>query len=174
MKLTQNRTSLGILAASFMIAVNLGIWLFGEKLEVSTQDTFTYISLALCSYFVFIGLKRAREENSGKLSFGNAFLKASAIIIVPVLIYSVFYYFYISYFDTSRPEAFLMESLESAKEKMTPEAYEKYEAQTLERKDVITNPFLLTFTQFFSLLFLGIIISFILSLIMKSKGKVSG
>lgn len=160
----------GLIASSMLIAMTITCY-NSNNFEGNMLLGYTFMLIAFS--FVFVGVKNYRDKfNGGLISLGKAF-KIGAIIAliastVYVLIWLVCYYVFIPDFMEKFTAHFMNElkasGADAAKLKKEEEGMEFY-------KQMYKTPFGVILLTYMEILPVGLIISFIVALILKRRGK---
>ncbi len=150
----------GVIAGVVMIIYGLILQLTGLIFE-SWASWINYIFLAA---IIFLAHKKYKEEGDGFLSFGQGLGIGFWISLVGGLISSVFSFIYITFVDPSFIETMLEKTRYNMEEQGMPDAQID---QAMAITENFMNPGMMFVIGIVSLLFLGFILSLIVSAITK-------
>ncbi len=131
----------------------LGLY-FGKGVDLSTQEVVGYLTIIVSLVFVFFGIKHFRDkENNGTLSFGKGMMIGLMISMITAMGIAIADLIYTT---TINPDF-----LEEYKAAMDAQGYEG------EIPDYSSS--FMAFIMFITVLFIGLIISLISSLVLQQK-----
>jgi hypothetical protein len=160
----------GLISVSWAV---FGDGCLNQNVSYNMRLFFGYASMVLAFSLIFVGVKNYRDNHSGgSISFGKA-LKISLFITliastIYVVIWMIDFYFFLpdfskSYMDMTRKQM-IAEGASAAK------IQAKMAELAKEFKDY-RNPLINAWTTYKEIVPVGIVVSFIVSLILKSKPK---
>lgn len=160
----------GLIASSMLIAMTLICYNSG-KIEGNMLLGYTFMLIAFS--FVFVGVKNYRDKfNNGVISLGKAFKIGLIITLIAstcyVTIWLICYYLFIPDFM----EKFTELTINEVKAKTTDPAQLKEKIEGIHfYKEMYKSPFGVILLTYMEILPLGLVISFISSLILKRRIK---
>lgn len=152
-------------AGLFMLGLTLG-----DGLDYGVKEIIGYGTMVVSLIFVFFGIKHYRDQvNNGKISFGKAFLIGVLISIFAGLGIGIVDYIYTTTINPDFVQDYVTATLESMKEKLTPEEFEIQKAALLQQMETSGGSGFWAFIMFAMVFSIGLIISLISALILQRK-----
>lgn len=128
-----------------------------------------FASMLLAFVFLFLGVKKVRDSNEGKITFGKGFLTglyiALIISTIYVLVWLVIYYNFFPNFMEQYSDMVLNKLKEAGDVEALASKTEEMEMM----KEWYKNPLMVILLTFIEILPIGIVISLISALILKNK-----
>jgi hypothetical protein len=128
-----------------------------------------FASMLIAFVFIFLGVKSVRERNSGKITFGKAFLTGlyMALIIstIYVIVWLVIYYNFFPNFMEQYSDMVLHKLKETGDLEALAAKTEEMEMM----KEWYKNPFMIILLTFMEILPIGIVVSLISAITLKKE-----
>ncbi|PVX47355.1 uncharacterized protein DUF4199 [Flavobacterium sp. 103] len=152
----------GIIAAIVMASM---VFYMKANPGEEPNSIISFISMLLAFTFLILGIKRQREINNGKITFGSAFLTGLGISFVIatiyVLVWLVIYYNFFPDFMDRYGEMVLKNAKPEDLAAKTTEIYQM--------KEWYKSPLMVILLTYMEIFPIGIVISLIAGLILKKK-----
>jgi len=161
----------GLISAALMSLFMFTMMAFIDKIGMDKGVIFGYASMILAFMLVFFGIRSYRDNvNGGSITFGRAFAVGILITLISSICYViaweiVYFNFMPDFLD--KYAAYMVEKARAAG--ATPEAIQKQVEEMQQFKKLYANPFinfLFSFTEPFPV---GLVITLISSLILRTK-----
>jgi hypothetical protein len=165
----------GLISAALMALFMFTMMAFIDKIGMDKGVLLGYASMVLAFMLVFFGIRSYRDNvGGGSLTFGRAFAVGILITLISSICYViaweiVYFNFMPDFLD--KYSAYLVEKARAAG--ATPEAIQKQVDEMQQFKKLYSNPFInfaFSFTEPFPV---GLVITFISSLILRRRPKTS-
>ncbi|HSD06798.1 DUF4199 domain-containing protein [Flavobacterium sp.] len=152
----------GIVAAVVMSAM---VFYMKANPGVQPNTVIGFASMLLAFVFLIVGVKKDRERNNGKISFGKAFLVGLEISFIISIIYVltwlvIFYNFFPDFIEKYSDMVLKNTNPEDLAEKTT---------EMNQMKEWYKSPLMIVLLTFMEIFPLGILISLIAGLFLKQK-----
>ncbi|MCB0842607.1 MAG: DUF4199 domain-containing protein [Bacteroidetes bacterium] len=160
--------------------ITLGLPLIGEiilqsgggRVDFTTGEIIGYASMAAAMIFVFLGMKKFRDEvNNGKLSFLEALKVGLLIAVIPAVGFGLYSYVYSEFLHPEFMDEYYTYSIEQMKESLPEAEFEAKVAELEAQKEMFMNPFVNFFVMFATVFIIGVIFTLVSSLILKTAGE---
>ncbi len=154
----------GLIGALVVVFFTTVPWLtFSKSMSYSLAVKLGYLSVLLALSSIFFAVRQYRDDiANGMISFWKAF----KIGILTTLIPSAFMFVSTAIFHMNYGEEFRAWSVDAMK-KSLPE--EQFQAQMESMGDLVSNPYFQGAVMFITVFVIGVIVSIIVALIMKTK-----
>ena len=129
-----------------------------------------YSTILLSMIFVFLGIKKHRDENlGGSISFSEALKVGLLIVIIPSLAFGLYNWFYVEVLDPGFVDNYFNYQLEKMQAAMSPSEFEIKKAEMEAQKDMFQNPLLGSGVMFMTVFLIGVIVSLVSSIVLKKN-----
>ena len=163
----------GLYSAAVMVGVFLVTFFFIAKeseMGYKIAEIVGYATILLSMVFVFLGIKKHRDENNaGVISFGEALKVGVLIVLIPSIAFGLYNLFYIEVLDPNFMDNYYQYTLEEYKASMEPAEFEAMKTKMDSEKEMFQNTFLQFFLMFFTVFVIGVIVSIISSMVLKKN-----
>ncbi len=167
----------GLYSAGVMVGVFLFTFFFVAKeseMGYKIAEIVGYSTILLSMVFVFLGIKKYRDENNGgSISFGEALKVGILIVLIPSVAFGLYNLFYIEVLDPNFMENYYQYSLEEYKASLEPADFEAMKAKMEKEKAMFQNTGMQFFLMFLTVFIIGFIVSLISSMILKREKGVN-
>ena len=161
----------GLYSAAVMVGVFLVTFFFiAKESEVGYKiaEIVGYATILLSMVFVFLGIKKHRDQNKdGVISFGEALKVGGLIVLIPSIAFGLYNLFYIEVLDPNFIDNYYQYTLEEYKASLEPAEFEALKAKMESEKEMFQNTFIQFFIMFITVFIIGFIVSIISSMILK-------
>lgn len=131
-----------------------------------------YSTILLSMVFVFLGIKKHRDENKGGvISFGEALLAGSLIAALPAIAFGLYNFFYIEVLDPEFMENYYRYYLEQAQASMSADEFEAEKVKIEAQKAAFQSPVVQFGVMFLTVFVIGFIVSLISAIVLKREGN---
>jgi len=156
------------LAISFLMYLGMPS---GENPNYEAGEIYGYLTMIISLSFIFIGIKMLRDKyQSGKITFGRAFLAGFYISLISSLMYAVSWEIYLSVSKVDFMEKYADAQIQKMKtDGATEAAINEKTASMNSMKEYYKNPVLRFGITVFEMLPVGILISLISAGILRKK-----
>lgn len=165
-----------VLTFGLLSGVSMAILMYlampsGENPDYETGEIFGYLTMIISLSFIFVGIKMLRDKHqSGKITFGRAFLAGFYISLISSLMYAVSWEIYLSVSKVDFMEKYAAAQIEKMKTDGASEAEIKEKSDSMNSmKEYYKNPLLRFGITVFEMLPVGILISLISAGILRKK-----
>ena len=168
----------GAYSAAFLIVFGIITFLIMGGATSGPQDyakweVIGYLTILLSLVFVYLGIKKYRdEENEGEISFGRALKIGALIVLFPAIAFSIYNIIYVEVLDPEFADKYYEYQLEKMKSESEPSEYATIEASLADQREMWGNIPLQSVLMFMTVYVIGFIISLLSSFIL-SRGKPS-
>ena len=166
----------GLYSAGLMVGVFLFTFFFVAKeseMGYKVAEIIGYSTILLSMVFVFLGIKKHRDENNGGvISFGESLKVGILIVLIPSVAFGLYNLFYIEVLDPNFMDNYYQYTIEEYKATMEPAEFEAMKAKMESEKEMFQNTFLQFFLMFFTVFVIGFIVSIISSIILKKEKSI--
>ena len=148
--------------------------LLGHELDYSIQEVVGYVTIIAALSFIYFGIKHFRDrQNRGQITFAKGLTIGICITLIVGLGIAVADYIYTSVLNPNFVQEFLEVSIQNLEKNYSgPELAEKIN-QLKNEIESYGDSFSLALIMFVTVLIIGIVISIISSLILKSDKPIS-
>ena len=159
-----------------LIAVGIQIILyflidFKAKENFDLGEILGYSTILLSMIFVFLGIKKHRDENNdGVISFWEALKVGVLIVLIPSIAFGLYNWFYVEVMDPEFMDNYFKYQMEKMQASMSASEFETKKAEMEAQKDMFQNPLLGSVVMFMTVFVIGFIVSLISSMVLK-RGK---
>lgn len=163
----------GLYSAAVMMGVFLFTFFFiGKESELGFKisEIIGYATILLSMIFVFLGIKKHRDENNnGSITFWEALLTGTLIAAIPALAFGLYNLFYIEVLDPEFLDKYYNYRLEQAQTTLSSEEFETEKSKMESEKEMFQSPATQFFVMFLTVFVIGFIVSLISSIILKKE-----
>lgn len=153
-------------AVLFFLALTLG-----SELSYTTQEIIGYSNILISLSFVFFAIKHYRDNvNNGIISFKKAFIIGILITLIASTMVGIIDRFYVAFINPDFMQEYLnyhIEAIESSG--LSAAEISTQKQQMIDQMELFKNPIIAFSIMFFTVFFIGIIISSLSSLILQRK-----
>lgn len=168
----------GLYATLVTVGIPLVLFIFmdeGSRSNYKLGEIIGYSTILLSMVFVFLGIKKHRDENKGGvISFGEALLVGSLIAAIPSIAFGLYNWFYIEVLDPGFLEKYYRYYLEQAQASMSADEFEAEKVKIEAQKEAFKSPFVQFGVMFMTVFVIGFIVSLISSIVLKREEKATG
>jgi uncharacterized membrane protein YhfC len=148
----------GLAAIVFFVVINL----LGQGMNRSLS----YVGFLITATIIFLAHKAFKEEGDGYMNYGQGLGIGTLVALISGVISSVFTYIYVSYINTGYIQQLLDFTREQMEDQGQPDAQIEQAMGFMEK---LFSPGLMTIIGLVSAVFIGFIISLIVSAITQNK-----
>lgn len=162
----------GLYSAAAMVLFFLGTYLFfgNSPSNWTLQEVLGYLSMVLALSFVFFGIRHYRNnENGGQLNFAQGMKLGLLITLISSLAFGIFDSLYVKFFWPDFGDKYYAHLKEDMSKKISGAELQKALEELSSQKEMFSNPLALFGLMFITVFLIGIIITVISTLILKTK-----
>jgi hypothetical protein len=162
----------GLYSAIFLIAVGLASFYIAggasaDPQSYGTGEVIGYLSIVVSMIFVFVGIKKYRDDNlDGQISFGKALKVGSLIVLFPALAFALYNVVYVEFMDPDFSDKYYEYQVEKLKAEADPSEYETIEATMEGQREMFANIPFQTVVMFMTVYVIGFIVSVLSSIVL--------
>lgn len=154
-------------------AIPIAIW--GMDIDYKRAEVIGYLSMFFSLSLMYFGIKRYRDQDlGGGITFVQAFKAGLLITLVAAIAFGIYSWLLVGYWHPEFTEDYFTYMIENAQSSMTEAEFavhlEKMEAQ----KAMFENPVIQGAVMAATILLIGLIVSIVMSLILKRNPAQSG
>lgn len=156
---------------SMLILFGLGL-LVGQQLDYSTQEIVGYLTMILSLSLVYFAIRHFRDrENGGRLTFSRGMAIGVIISACAGVGIAIADAFYTTVINPNFVTEFTDRELSRLKAELPAEEYDAAAAALMEQIDMMGSPLALAVLMFVTVLLLGVMVSLISSLVLRTSGN---
>ena len=149
----------------FQLAFSLG-----TSLSYNVQEVLGYLTIVISLLFVFFAIKHYRDkENRGKLTLRNGFFIGLSITFFVAIGSAISDYIFVTILYPDFVSDYSNYQMEQLKESLSESEYEIKRQEMMENIKTIGKPSVMALVMFITVMCLGIIISILSSLFLRTK-----
>lgn len=139
------------------------------------NEVIGYSSILLAMIFVFLGVKKCRDEHlDGHISFGQALKIGVFITIIPSLAFGAYNILYTEVLDPQMVENYFNVMLEKERAVLSATEFAAKKTEMEAQAEMFNNPFIQFFVMFMTVFIIGFIVTLISALFLKKEKTVIG
>lgn len=173
----RNSLIYGLFSGLLMLAFSLFAFLIDDNPpDYEMQEYVGYASIILSTVFIFLGIKRFRDQElNGVISFGKALGTGLLISLVAAIIFALFSYVYYEWLDPDFSQKYLAWTIEQIRESGLPEAdiNQKVAEVTEQFNSVWNNSIIGSLAMIPTVLPFGFLVSIISALVLRTNSSTS-
>ena len=132
-----------------------------------------YSTIFLSMIFVFLGMKKYRDENNdGIISFWEALKVGVLIVVIPSIAFGLYNWFYVEVMDPQFVDNYFNYQLEKAEAAMSSADFQAMKTKMEAQKETFQNPLIGSFVMFMTVFVIGFIVALVSSIILKKDKQV--
>ena len=164
----------GIISSVTILVLFFISFLFLENLSFTVQEIWGYLSIFIALSFVFFGVKSYRDSLPNKaISFWRALGTGLLIVLFPAIIFGIFNVIYITYLNPDFTEQYYAAMVADMSTQYSGSELSAKLAEMESMKELATSGLFNFFLMTFTVLILGIIVSLITAVTLRSSGTQS-
>ena len=165
----------GLWASLIVIAPSFLVWLFVKEYkptQFQVGEILGYAAIFLAMIFVFLGIRKYRDEElGGRISFWGALKMGLLITLVPSVIFGLYNLLYTGVLNPEFMDQYFNYMLEQQQAGMSAAEFSTYKTQMESQREQFQNPLIQFFVMFLTVFVIGFIVAFVSSFFLK-KDKV--
>jgi hypothetical protein len=156
----------------------IGTWIIfrdHDPNDFKIQEILGYSGIFLATIFAFFGIKYYRDHvNGGRLSFGEGLKTGFLIILFPALGFGLLDVLYVTAIDPGFYDNYYNQQVTQLRASLPANEFAVKQKEIEEQKALFQNPLVSFLLMFITVLAVGLIVSIISALILKSKTHRTG
>jgi hypothetical protein len=157
----------GLLASLVLFLV---VFYLGKEAPYSVQETLGYLSILIALSFIFFAMRDFKiNVNQGQLKITQGLIIGFSITGLVALGSGISDFIYVTVLNPDFVDEYTKHQLDLLRETVSPEQFEVQSANLLQQVESLGNPFVMASVMFMTVLAIGIIVSILCVLILRSK-----
>lgn len=138
--------------------------------DYAKGEVIGYLTIILSLAFVYLGIKKYRDDGlGGHISFGRALKMGALIVVFPAIAFSIYNIIYVEVLDPGFADKYYEYQLEKLMTEASPADYATIEASLIDQKEMWGNMPLQSVIMFLTVYVIGFIISILSSAILSRR-----
>lgn len=173
MKTTIKRYGLRAALVMVIFSAISFILISGDNSKYDLGEIIGYLSMFLAMIFVYLGIRNYRDhQNNGELSFGQALKLGLLIALFPAIAFGIMDQIYVQVINPNFYEEYYQTQLDNIDDS-NAEEYQKQLAKLQSQQEMFSIPIVSYLLMFVTVFLIGIVVTIISGLILKSPPAVS-
>ena len=165
----------GLYATLVTIGIPLLQYFFldkGAEMNYQLGEIIGYSTIILSMVFVFLGIKKYRDENNdGSITFWEALKVGILIAAIPAIAFGLYNWVYIAFLDPEFLDNYYQHYLDQAQATMSVTEFEAEKTKLELQKAGFQSPVVQFVVMFLTVFILGFIVSLVSSIVLKKGEK---
>jgi hypothetical protein len=146
-----------------------------ENENYNISEIIGYSAILLSMVFVFLGIKKYRDENNGgAITFWQGMKIGLLIVAIPSIAFGLFNLLYVEVLDPEFMDKYFQHHMDQAQAKMNAVEFEEMKAEMEAEMELFQKPIVQFGAMFFSVFLIGFIVTIISSIVLKRDNKSDG
>lgn len=167
----------GLYATTITVGIPFVMFLVmgkGDESDYKIGEIIGYSTILLSMVFVFLGIKKHRDENNdGAISFWEALKVGVLIAAIPAIAFGLYNLLYVEVLDPEFMDKYYQYYMDQAQTTMSSEDFEAMKTKIEGEREAFQKPVVQFGAMFITVFIIGFIVSLISSMILKKENKVN-